>query len=52
MQLIFRALPSRLLVWLERRRAPLGERVATLAWHEGTRRWRNGRRRHDHFVPF
>ena len=47
-----RALPTWLLVWLERRRAPLGERVADIAWHEGARRWRTGRRAHDHFIPF
>jgi len=47
-----RALPTRLLVWLERRRAPLGERVADIASREGIRRWRSGRRVHGHFIPF
>jgi hypothetical protein len=43
-----RALPTWLLLWLERRRPPLGERLADLA----CRRWRTGRRAHDHFIPF
>lgn len=47
-----RAAPTPLLVWLERRRAPLGQRLADRAWREGVRRWRSGRRAHDHFVPF
>ena len=50
--LTVRAAPTRLLVWLERPRAPLGDRLAKLAWREGMRRWHNGRRAHDHFVPF
>ena len=44
-----RALPTRL---LERRRAALGERVADVAWREGLRRWKSGRRARDHFVAF
>lgn len=50
--LTVRVAPTPLLVWLERRRAPLGERLADVAWREGVRRWRGGRRGHDHFVPF
>jgi hypothetical protein len=49
--LTVRALPTSLLVRLECR-APLGERVADVAWREGTRRWKSGRRVHDHFIPF
>ncbi len=52
LDLTVRAAPTPLLVWLERRRAPLGQRLADLAWREGVRRWRSGRRTHDHFVPF
>jgi hypothetical protein len=51
-EVTLRALPTRLLVWLERRRAPLGERTADIARREGTRRPRSGRRVHDHFIPF
>lgn len=50
--LTVRSAPTALLVWLERRRAPLGERLAERAWREGVRRWQRGRRAHDHFVPF
>lgn len=50
--LALRALPSAAVAWLERRRAPLGERVAVLAAREGLRRWRRGRRVHDQFIPF
>jgi hypothetical protein len=53
MKLISLTLPTlstRLLVRLERRRAPLSECVADAAWREGTRRWRSGRRTHHHFT--
>lgn len=51
--LTLRPLPTRLLVWLGRRRAPLGECVADDArWREGIRRCRSGRPVHDHFIPF
>ena len=36
--LTLRALPTRLPVWLERRRAPIGEHVAEVASREGIRR--------------
>jgi len=36
----------------QRRRAALGERLATLAWREGMRRWRAGRDVGDQFIPF
>jgi hypothetical protein len=51
LDITMRAAPTALLVWLERRRAPLGERLPDQAWREGVRRWRSGRRSHDHFVP-
>jgi hypothetical protein len=51
-RLALRLAPTRLLAWLDRRRAPLGERIATLAWREGTRRWKHGRTAHDQFIPF
>ena len=50
--LALRATPTRLLAWLDRRRAPLGDRAAELAWRGGLRRWHQGRRGHDHFIPF
>jgi hypothetical protein len=50
--LTLRPLPNRLLVWLGRRRAPLGECVADAAWREEIRRCRSGRPVHDHFIPF
>lgn len=52
MELTLRALPAALLGWLQCRRAPLGERLATLAWREGMRRWRAGRDVGDQFIPF
>ena len=51
-ELVVRAAPTGLLVWLARRRALLGERLADRAWREGVRRWHTGRRAHSHFVPF
>jgi hypothetical protein len=50
--LTLRVAPDGLLVWLDRRRAPLGKRVGALAWREGMRRWRSGRRTRDEFIPF
>lgn len=51
-RLALRLAPAGVLAWLDRRRAPLGERVAALAWREGTRRWKQGRTVHDEFIPF
>jgi hypothetical protein len=51
-RLALRVAPTRLLAWLDRRRAPLGERIATLAWREGSRRRKHGRTAHDQFIPF
>ena len=58
--LALRFAPERLLAWLDRRRVPLGEHLATplgehlatVAWREGTRRWKQGRGVHDQFIPF
>ena len=44
--------PARVLAGLDRRRAPLGERVATLAWREATRGWKQRGTVHDQFLPF
>jgi hypothetical protein len=51
-RLCLRLAPARVLAWLDRRGAPLGERVAALARREGTRRWMQGRSVHDQFIPF
>jgi hypothetical protein len=50
--LTVRAAPTWLLAWLERRRAPLGERIAHVAWREGMRGWHSGRRVHDQLIQF
>lgn len=50
--LTLRVAPDGLLVWLDQLRAPLGKRVGALAWREGMRRWRSGRRTRDEFIPF
>jgi hypothetical protein len=50
-RLALRLAPGRVLAWLDRRRAPLGERVAALAWREGPSRSKQGRTPHDQFSP-